>query len=124
MSGSSAAARSSGRGWDRSRCRCRPPLRAPRLRYEQRALLATRSSRPSPTPRRAPPPQPPAAAAMVDPMIKRIFVDPAVPLPPKSVRLASVLGLAAFLGATLYAKHVAPRALEAEVTRDMYSHKH
>ena len=57
----------------------------------------------------------------MDPMIKRIFVDPAVPLPPKSVRLASVFGLVSFLGLTLYAKHVTPQQIEADVARDMYS---
>lgn len=53
----------------------------------------------------------------MDPIIKRVFVDPPVPLPPKSIRLASVLGLAAFLGATLYAKTVAPKHMEAQVRR-------
>jgi hypothetical protein len=57
----------------------------------------------------------------MDPTIKRIFVDPAVPLPPKGVRLLSAFGLAAFMGLTLYAKTVAPRQLESEVARDMYS---
>jgi hypothetical protein len=57
----------------------------------------------------------------MDPIIKRVFVDTPVPLPPKSVRLAGVVGLLGFLGAALYAKNVAPARLEAEVARDMFA---
>jgi hypothetical protein len=57
----------------------------------------------------------------MDPIIKRVFVNTAVPLPPKSVRLLSVLGLVGFLGATVYAKTVSPRQMEADIARDMYS---
>lgn len=57
----------------------------------------------------------------MDPVIKRVFVDTPVPLPPKSFRLAACAGLVFFLGATLYSKHGAVRTLESEVARDMYS---
>jgi len=87
----------------------------------------------TPHPRSSPPPfnagsvapPPPAAAASsssnMDPVIKRVFVDTAVPLPAKSIRLASTIGFLAFLGATLYAKHVSPQQMQAEIARDMYS---
>ncbi len=57
----------------------------------------------------------------MDPIIKKVFVNTPVPLPPKSVRLVSTVGFLAFVGATLYAKHVSPKQMEAEIARDMYS---
>lgn len=57
----------------------------------------------------------------MDPIIKRVFVDTAVPLAPKSIRLVSTLGFFAFVGATLYAKHISPKQMEADIARDMYS---
>jgi hypothetical protein len=52
----------------------------------------------------------------MDPTIKRIFVDPAVPLPGTPLmRAAGVTGFLAFVGATLYLKNVEPSRLEREV---------
>lgn len=55
----------------------------------------------------------------MDPIIKRVVVDPAVPLPPASVRAFGVLGLGAFLAAVAYAKFVTPGRMQEEVYRDM-----
>ena len=52
----------------------------------------------------------------MDPMVKRIFVDPAVPLPGTPLmRAAGVVGFLGFVGATLYLKNVEPARLEREV---------
>lgn len=52
----------------------------------------------------------------MDPMIKRIFVDPAAPLPGTPLmRAAGVAGFLAFVSATLYLKNVEPARIEREV---------
>jgi hypothetical protein len=43
---------------------------------------------------------------MVDPIIKRIILDPPAPLPHKALRVASVLGFFAYVGSLAYAKLV------------------
>jgi hypothetical protein len=67
----------------------------------------------------------------MDPTIKRIFVDPHVPLPGTPLmRVAGVTGFLAFVGATLYLKNVAPSTLEREVAvsyaqqQQQKQHKH
>lgn len=55
----------------------------------------------------------------MDPIIKRVVVDPAVPLPPKSARVAGVLGLGLFVAAAAYAKLVAPGQMQEEIYRDV-----
>jgi len=57
----------------------------------------------------------------MDPILKRIIVDPPAPLPPKSLRVAGVAGFALFLGAVLYNKLVVPQDLQAKIAKDMYA---
>jgi hypothetical protein len=57
----------------------------------------------------------------MDPMIKRIIIDPQVPLPPKSLRVAGIGGFAFFLGAVLYNKLIVPQDLQAKIAKDMYA---
>ncbi len=56
----------------------------------------------------------------MDPVIKRIIVDAPAPLPPKSARVFAIAGFAVFVGAVIYAKHVAPRGIEAKVAKEMF----
>jgi hypothetical protein len=60
----------------------------------------------------------------MDPIIKRVLVDPPVKLAPKGIRLASSLAFCGFLGAVFYAKNIAPGQMEADIARDMYSKSH
>lgn len=48
-------------------------------------------------------------------------VDAPVPQAPYGLRVAAVVGLATFLGAAVYAKFTAPKAIEHRVFRDMFT---
>jgi uncharacterized membrane protein len=57
----------------------------------------------------------------IDPLIKRIVVDPPAPVPSSGARILGVLSLTAFIGTVLYAKWVAPQAIEQQIKKDMFS---
>lgn len=58
----------------------------------------------------------------IDPLIKRIVVDPHCPgVPSNSLRIISVLSFAAFVGTVMYAKHVAPQSIEDRIRKEMFS---
>lgn len=57
----------------------------------------------------------------IDPLIKRIVVDPpSVGVPAPGLRLVSALAFAAFVGTVIYSKHVAPQALEERIKKEMF----
>jgi hypothetical protein len=59
----------------------------------------------------------------MDPIIKRMVNAPA-PLPPKSLRMASLGCLGLFLGGLVYAKFVVPGQVEQRIAKEMYASKH
>lgn len=58
---------------------------------------------------------------MVDPILKRIMVDPIQPMPPAWARVTFAFGFVGFLGAVLWSKHVSPKEMERRIARDMYA---
>lgn len=58
----------------------------------------------------------------MDPLIKRIIVDPpAKGVPSSGLRFFCGLSFAAYVGAVLYAKHVAPQSMEERVRRELFT---
>lgn len=57
----------------------------------------------------------------MDPMIKRIILDPPVKMPPSSLRMAGVVGFFAFTGLTFYGKFVMTKSMEQKIAKDMYA---
>lgn len=58
----------------------------------------------------------------IDPLIKRIIVDPPAPgVPSKGLRLFCGVSFAVYLGAVLYAKHVSPRDIHERIRKDMFT---
>lgn len=60
-------------------------------------------------------------AMALDPVMKRIIVDPHVPhMPSAAMRWGTGLGCLSFVAAVIYAKWVEPRRVEEQIKRDMF----
>lgn len=58
----------------------------------------------------------------VDPLIKRIIVDPpAKGVPSSGLRFLCGLTFVAYVGSVLYAKHVAPQAVQDRIRAEMFT---
>lgn len=57
----------------------------------------------------------------MDPLIKRIVLDPQPPgVPSSALRFFTMLGFTAYVGAVLYSKHVAPLDIQDRIKREMF----